>query len=367
MYNILWAEVVDAFLLLDYADQISTTKVNVVKRKFTVAAEHAKQVRTWTEKLLMLAYGPAKMRKRAKVLINPHAGPGGAPRLWNVEAKPIFEAARMTLDVTETKYAGEAVEIAQALDIDAFDTVVACSGDGLPHEIFNGLGKRPDARKALSKVALSHVPCGSGNAMSCNLYGTHRPGLAALAIVKGVETPMDLVSVTQGDRRILSFLSQSLGLVAESDLATEHLRWMGESRFTLGVVQRLFQKKVYPCDLAVKVEIDHKDGVKEHYRNEMSTTSLPGLNGSGTENSLGEDQTGSSEHEGEGLPPLKYGSINDALPDGWELVPHDKMGTFYCGNVSTRKHPSPLISFPHISCLAFASSSLRRANFRISL
>ncbi|KAJ4338342.1 sphinganine kinase lcb4, partial [Neurospora sp. IMI 360204] len=139
----------------------------------------------------------------------------------------------MPLTVVRTTYSGEAVTLAQDLDISAYDIAVPCSGDGLPHEVFNGLSKRPDATRALSKVAVCHIPCGSGNAMSCNLYGTHRPSLAALAIVKGVPTKLDLCSVTlQDGERLTSFLSQAYGLIADLDITTEHLRWMGAARFT---------------------------------------------------------------------------------------------------------------------------------------
>jgi sphingosine kinase len=342
---VLWAELADRTLTIDFAQRISKTKLQAAKWSFTVSDEVAANIPLWIEDLLSRSYGPANLRKRAKVLVNPHAGTGGADKKWEQEARPLFEAARMPFDVVQTKYSGEAIELAQNMDIDAFDTIIACSGDGLPHEIFNGLAKRADARRALQKIALGHIPCGSGNAMSCNLYGTHRASLAALAIIKGVETPLDLVSVTQGDRRTLSFLSQSLGIVAESDLATESLRWMGEARFTYGFLVRLFEKKIYPCDLAVKVEIEQKMGVKEHYAKKRSNPSLlPAMVASNVDTAGGTD-TGPAVVSGDdGLPPLRYGTVNDKLPDGWELIPHDKMGNFYCGNVSRCGRHSALVS-----------------------
>lgn len=36
--------------------------------------------------------------------------------------------------------------------------------------------------------------------------------------------PLDVCSVTQGDRRTYSFISQAYGLMADVDLGTEHLR-----------------------------------------------------------------------------------------------------------------------------------------------
>lgn len=273
--------------------------------------------------------------------MNPHAGPGGADKLWENEAGPIFRAARVSADVVRTEYSGQGVDIARDVDVDAYDMIVACSGDGLPHEIFNGLGKRADARRALGRLAVAHVPCGSGNAMSCNLYGTHKAAPAALAIVKGTSTPMDLVSITQGSEgaRYLSFLSQSLGIVAESDLATEHMRWMGEARFTVGFLQRVFRGKVYPCDVAMKVEVEGKVNIRDHYRR------AKGLAG-GREEAVPEGERENGENPegegGEGLPELRHGSVGDKIPEGWEVISHDKLGNFYCGNVSF----TPFLSTP---------------------
>jgi len=51
-----------------------------------------------------------------------------------------------------------------------------------------------------------------------------------------------------------------------------------------------------------------------------------------TKNLIDDDASATSGNE-EGLPPLRYGTINDKLPEGWELIPYDKLGNFYCGNM----------------------------------
>jgi sphingosine kinase len=140
------------------------------------------------------------------------------------------------------------------------------------------------------------------------------------------------VSITQGETRILSFLSQAVGIVAESDLATEHLRWLGPERFTYGYLLRLIRKASYPCDLAVKVAIEDKDSIKAHYEKERGNHE-PASERRGYKYLLEDDASGSDGTD-EGLPSLRYGTINDKLPDGWELLPHDHMGNFYCGNMA---------------------------------
>lgn len=101
-------------------------------------------------------------------------------------------------------------------------------------------------------------------------------------------------------------------MVAEVDLGTEHLRWMGDARFTLALVQRILKKTVYPCDIAVKVAIDDKESIRDHYR-----------------------KTGDKDMlEVKELPKLEFGTVNDPLPDDWRLVHHGELGIFYAGNVS---------------------------------
>lgn len=58
---------------------------------------------------------------------------------------------------------------------------------------------------------------------------------AALNAIKGKPMKVDIFSVTQGGRRTISFMSQSLGLMADLDIGTENLRWMGEARFMYGL------------------------------------------------------------------------------------------------------------------------------------
>lgn len=270
--------------------------------------------------LLDLSYGDAQRKKRIKVLVNPFGGKGYAPKYYYKEVEPILVAARCDADPEITDYQGHAIDIAEKIDVDAYDVIAACSGDGVLCEIFNGLGKKTNAGEALAKVAVAHIPCGSGNAMSWNLNGTGSASMAALCIIKGLRTPLDLVSITQGPRRTLSFLSQSFGIVADSDLGTDHLRWMGSVRFTFGFLVRLFGNTVYPCELAIKSEIDDKKRIKEHYNAIVQQKSAT-------------EPRGEIPESG-GLPALRYGSATDPVPDDWERISHDKLGNFYAGNMA---------------------------------
>jgi len=107
---------------------------------------------------------------------------------------------------------------------------------------------------------------------------------------------------------------------------------MGEGRFTYGFLTRLINRATYPCDIAIKVAIEDKASIKDHWRREKNNHE-PESERRGYRHLLDDDASASSSND-EGLPPLRYGTINDKLPEGWELVPYNKMGNFYCGNMA---------------------------------
>ncbi|KAI9373074.1 ATP-NAD kinase-like domain-containing protein [Aspergillus egyptiacus] len=320
LYNVLDANVSTAGLTITYAEPAGKHDVSITALQYPIAEEEKATVETWVSKLLTLSYGGAQRYKRLKVLINPFGGKGTAANLYRTYAEPVFAAAHCRLDVQETTHGGHATEIAEQIDIDAYDAIVCCSGDGLPYEVFNGLGKKPNAREALAKIAVAMLPCGSGNAMAWNLCGTGSVSVAALTIVKALRMPMDLMSITQGTNRMLSFLSQSFGIIADSDLGTDNIRWMGAHRFTYGFLMRLLHRAIYPCDLAIKVVLDDKTAIKDHY-NTYANSPPP-------------SRPDVTAGQPEGLPPLEYGTVQDELPNDWKVIPGETIGNFFAGNMA---------------------------------
>jgi sphingosine kinase len=230
--------------------------------------------------------------------------------------------------------------MARELNVEEWDVIACCSGDGIPHEVFNGLAQQSHPQLALRSVAVTQLPGGSGNGMSWNLHGTGSASIAALSVVKGLAMPLDLVSITQGTTRTLSFLSQAVGIIAESDLGTESWRWMGDTRFTIGYMLRLMRQTVWPVDLALGIEIDDKDGVKLAYRKYVDSLSgdlkplqSPVASSSSSDN---EEQQlhANADADATSLPPLRFGTINEPLPSSWKLVPYENLGNFYAGKMA---------------------------------
>ncbi|KAJ2966894.1 hypothetical protein NUW58_g10560 [Xylaria curta] len=73
-HNIIWAFVGEK-LVIEYAAEDS---LECETLQYALAETPEATARAWIEILLQNAYGRAQRQRRAKVLINPHAGPGGA-------------------------------------------------------------------------------------------------------------------------------------------------------------------------------------------------------------------------------------------------------------------------------------------------
>lgn len=333
VYNILWAEVLDSTLEIIYASP-SNEDVQPASLRYHITVDLA-SVNRWVSLLMNYAYGDSHQRRRAKVLINPVSGRGLAQGLFAKHIEPLLKAARWTIEIEETKGKGDGEKILQKMDITSFDVVVVCSGDGLAHEVLNGLGKRSDASLALSRLPVAHLPCGSGNALSYNLNKTKNVSRATLSMIKSIVRPLDLISITQGDQRTLSFLSQGAGSAAESDIATEPLRWMGEIRFALGFLWCIAAKKTYPADFAIKIAVESKDAIWKYHDEYLAMDNQK--DGKSESTASLAKVSAQDLNVGHGLPPLKYGTINDQIPQDWTMISRENLGLFYCGNV---RHPT---------------------------
>ncbi|KAH3674815.1 hypothetical protein WICMUC_003018 [Wickerhamomyces mucosus] len=267
------------------------------------------------DKIYSLAYKNTKPKKSILILINPNGGRGKGLDLFNSRSKPIFEAAECKVEIKETQYYKHAIEIVQNIDINNYDIIACASGDGIPYEVLNGLYKRKDRAEAFNKLAITQLPCGSGNAMSESCHGTGEISYATLSTIKAVEATIDLMAITQHNEVTISFLSQSIGVIASADVDTEHLAFLGPVRFDLGVAYGVFTRAKYPCDVYIKFATKSKDELRNHYHSNLN---LPLVNQIKEENFQ-----------------LKY-NANTEIPSDWEQIDTDltdNLGIFYTGKM----------------------------------
>lgn len=103
--------------------------------------------------------------------------------------------AGVVATVTETEYAGHCEDAIRDLDVSKVDLIISVSGDGMLHELVNGIMKRDDWHQA-TKVPIGVIPCGTGNALASSLmYPT--PIISILTLIKRQWRPFDLMAAYQ--------------------------------------------------------------------------------------------------------------------------------------------------------------------------
>ena len=116
---------------------------DLVPKKVTLSIDSLASSSTdVVEEILDRSYKSTKRNKSILVIINPHGGKGRANKLYVSKAKPILIASQCTVEILETTYHRHAIDIAQNIDIDKYDVIACASGDGIPHEVLNGLYRR---------------------------------------------------------------------------------------------------------------------------------------------------------------------------------------------------------------------------------
>ncbi|KAK9805531.1 hypothetical protein WJX72_003548 [[Myrmecia] bisecta] len=198
------------------------------------------------------AWKGAAQPRRIVAIVNPKSGQGKSAKNFAKVVQPIFDAAGLVVIVHQTQHAGHATELAQQLDLAGCDALVMVGGDGTVFEALQGYFKRPDWQQAV-KLPFALLPSGSGNALAANT-GCWDLVTAAHAVCKGVEAPLDIVSVLQPSptpRRFYSFLSLTYGMIASLDIGTESLRWMGGLRFTYGAFFQIMKRQAWDIRAAI--------------------------------------------------------------------------------------------------------------------
>ncbi len=259
----------------------SKLKLTKLEARFTGSVPDAE---AWVARLNQSAYvhpvtqEPVKAFKKLRVLVNPAGGPGKARKLFESRIRPVLEAAGCKLTTTFTTHRYHGFEICQTeKDLAArFDAIVCVSGDGMVHEVLNGLASRPDdAKHTLDNLPVAPIPTGSGNATSVCLLGPKQGfnlALACLSVIKGLPLQLAVCTVTQVEaarqkensgvaelpeaaayKTYYSFLSQAIGLMADVDIGTEHMRALGDARFVLGYLQGIVSHNKTPVRIDVKL------------------------------------------------------------------------------------------------------------------
>jgi diacylglycerol kinase (ATP) len=147
----------------------------------------------------------------ALLIHNPNAGGGAAKRRRLLdEARTIFGASGIEVELAETKGPGDATQIAQRAVIERRHLVIACGGDGTLNEIVNGLAGAPGPGTiSHHRVPLALLPAGTANIFAKELEIPWNIPNAARRLVGGrvVDIALGLATPLREPPRAKYFLS----------------------------------------------------------------------------------------------------------------------------------------------------------------
>ncbi|XXQ39558.1 sphingosine kinase [Plasmodiophora brassicae] len=128
-------------------------------------------------------------RLRVLVLLNPLGGGGRAKRVWESVVKGTLHRAAIEFDLVETARAGHARDLMSSLaNLLEYAGLVVISGDGMLHEIVNGLfdrcsGNEGRMRMMCDTLPILMIPAGTMNGLSSSL-GNPTPADALLHLLQ---------------------------------------------------------------------------------------------------------------------------------------------------------------------------------------
>lgn len=199
-------------------------------------------------------------RRSFLVVLNPKSGQGKSQSIWQNSVEPILRQTGIEWQLTVTQRANHAYELIRdhpALSAH-YETIVVIGGDGIIYEIFNGLADRVDGSDALRSIAIAPIPGGTANGLikSILFEASHAFSVinATFFAVKGFPRPLDISRVVTADGTVRhSFLSFYWGIIADIDILSEHLRWMGELRLHLAAIYFMLRKRMYHGRMKMKL------------------------------------------------------------------------------------------------------------------
>jgi len=194
-------------------------------------------------------------QEKMMIIVNPIAGNGQANKYYQEQVKPALSK----------KYALVEKDIAHVSDdpdLMSFKGIIGVGGDGTIHEIFKALERSKHSKEAIAKIAIGHIPKGSGNALARSIYqqtcGDEQYSAEAIVegLIKGETLPLDLWSYeSDKQHRGIFFLSISYGLVSDIDIGSEWLRpYFGSWRFDLYATYQWLRNREYDYELTFALD-----------------------------------------------------------------------------------------------------------------
>lgn len=181
--------------------------------------------------------------KKYLVIVNPHSGSANAMKTYTKLVEPMLhQQCGIELELLVTTHSGHATEHCSKLDTKQYDAIIAMGGDGILHEI---LQKFP----LPTHLKFGIIGCGTCNGLAKTLLHWSNESYNILESIfligKGKSAPIDTSLYQTRTKKYTSFLTYSYGLVADIDLESEVLRFIGDARILVYAVWKIMTFNIY--------------------------------------------------------------------------------------------------------------------------
>ena len=192
--------------------------------------------------------------RKALLVLNPKSGADNGPQVLETVVRPMFEQAGIDLNVYVTKNPLDATDRAMKDDIGSFDSVVVMGGDGTVHEFLQGILSHKDTDELLNTMKLGIVGCGTGNGLAKSLTfaanEVHSHLESVFLIAKNKTTRIDLSKYESTKKEYLSILTFSWAIIANVDIESKLIAFMGARRFDVCAVWQTLILRSYHARLS---------------------------------------------------------------------------------------------------------------------
>jgi len=194
--------------------------------------------------------------KKYLVLVNPMSGPKrNGVDLATKTVEPMLDEAGIEAEICVTTHANHAFELASSdKDLARYDALILVGGDGIVHEVLNGIAERDDKDHILKTMKFGIVGCGTANGLAtsiCHRSGErYGPVTECFLVCKGDSFQCDMSKFNTTNSSYISFLTYSWGMLADIDIESERLHCLGETRFDIWAVLKVLLLKRYKGKLS---------------------------------------------------------------------------------------------------------------------
>lgn len=220
-----------------------------------------RQVASWVKTIRNYLTGLTHRPRKIMFFVNPFGGKKRGLKIWKREVEPLLAIAGVETKLMVTERAGHIRDVLLTCSLDDIQAIACVGGDGTFAEVFNGLVLRtvkdkdidpndPDIVLPPPKLPVGVIPSGSTDTVAYSLHGTTDVQTAAIHIIFGDTTGLDLSSV-HSNRSLLRLYASvlSYGYLGDVCRDSEKFRWMGPQRYDYSGFKKIIANKGYEGEI----------------------------------------------------------------------------------------------------------------------